>query len=145
VSFLVRLTDPAAPVPSELATLPKSRLALNAIEPEERNRFKDRLESIQTEIEDATEFKDYERIAELENERDEIARHLKALTNHRGRTRKISDLSEKQRTRVAKAIGRALQQIAERHGPLHVHLKDTIQTGSTCRYNPAAVIDWMTD
>jgi hypothetical protein len=70
-------------------------------------------------------------------EQDELAtltRELARATGLQGRIRSFTDMPERARTAVTKAIKRAIDEIAAANPAVGRHLADRIETGSVCRY-----------
>lgn len=102
---------------------------------------------IDEEIEKYTVTGDYEKVAELQDEMEEIDAYLKRATGLHGRQRKHRDEAEKARVNIQKLISSALDRIAERNATAYLHLKDAIETGHYCQYNPDRdqEVNWITE
>ncbi|MEV1145785.1 hypothetical protein, partial [Micromonospora sp. NPDC049799] len=59
-----------------------------------------------------------------------------------GRTRRLGDESERARKAVTGRIRDTLRRIDDRHPALAAHLRDSVSTGSSCRYQPATPVPW---
>ena len=108
--------------------------------------YRGRLAALDGELDEADRRGDRQAAVALSAERDALIRQLRAGTGRGGRSRRSGGSAERARVAVRKAIAAALAQI-ERHDPgLARLLRDTVRTGTTCRYepNPADPVEWLT-
>jgi hypothetical protein len=99
-----------------------------------RKQYKDRLNSIESEMHEAKSNNDLAQCERLEDQKQRLIEELKAATGLGGRSRTFTNESEKARKAVARAIGTALTKIGEHHPDLAKHLDDRIERGGECRY-----------
>ncbi|HLX04436.1 MAG TPA: AAA family ATPase [Candidatus Binatus sp.] len=98
--------------------------------------YQRRLSELEEEIEEAREFKDEERIAKAEDEREALGRELRGAIGLAGRERRSASATERGRIAVTKAIRLSLNKIAENDASLGKLLSTTIKTGTVCAYVP---------
>jgi hypothetical protein len=72
---------------------------------------------------------------------------IAAATGLGGRRRQFTSAQERARTAVRKAIVAALNRIEQHDSALARQLRDSVRTGSTCRYvpDPARPVTWILD
>ena len=107
-----------------------------------RAEFRQRLEHLDGEIEDALARHADVTVDRLEEERDAILDELRRATGLGGRPRRLGDESERARKTVTARIRDVLRRIDERHPELAAHLRERVTTGSWCRYDPDPTITW---
>ena len=78
------------------------------------------------------------RLAELEAELDVAEAAADLQRAERARAERDALVDERARARVRDALGR----IEQAHPDLGRHLRETIATGTSCAYAPAAPVDW---
>lgn len=98
--------------------------------------YKERLEDLREEIEEAESFNDPERAARARQEMEFLAHELSAAVGLGGRDRKAASDSERARVNVTRAIRAAVDRIAEHSPVLGKHFEATIRTGTFCAYTP---------
>ena len=98
--------------------------------------YQRRLTELQEELEEAREFKDEERIAKAEDEKEALGRELRGAIGLAGRDRRSASATERGRIAVTKAIRLSLNKIAENDASLGKLLSTTIKTGTVCAYVP---------
>jgi hypothetical protein len=98
--------------------------------------YQRRLKELEEELEEAREFKDEERIAKAEDEKEALGRELKGAIGLAGRDRRSASATERARIAVTKAIRLSLNKIAENDASLGKLLSTTIKTGTVCAYVP---------
>jgi tetratricopeptide (TPR) repeat protein len=98
--------------------------------------YQRRLTELEEELEEAREFKDEERIAKAEDEREALGRELRGAIGLAGRDRRSASATERGRIAVTKAIRLSLNKIAENDASLGKLLSTTIKTGTVCAYVP---------
>lgn len=112
------------------------------LDEEAKRRYRRRLESLDDEIDSAAVRGDGRRAAELNAERQALLAELRAAAGLGGRTRTLGDEAERARKAVTNRIRNTLRLLDERHPELAGHLRASVSTGSTCRYQPATEIAW---
>jgi hypothetical protein len=98
--------------------------------------YRQRLTEIDDDLDEARSWDDIERGAKLEAERDALIEQLRAATGLAGRQRRTGATSERARIAVRKAVATAIERIAAVDASLGRLVRDTVSTGSTCRYDP---------
>jgi hypothetical protein len=106
------------------------------IDPQAREEYRQRLEDLREELEEARGFADDERAARVEEEIDALVTELARATGLGGRDRPQGSPSERARVNVTKAIRTAIKQIERQSPALGEHLTASIQTGRFCSYAP---------
>ena len=111
-----------------------------------KREYRERLNELKLELEEARAFHDEGRTEILEEELDALTRALARATGLGGRSRKVGNPSERARVNVTRAIRSALKRISVGHPEAGKHLDLTIKTGNFCSYNPdpLAQIRWKT-
>jgi class 3 adenylate cyclase len=106
--------------------------------------YKQRLDELREELEEAEGFNDPGRAAAAREEIDVITVQLASAVGLGGRDRKVASASERARLTVTKRIKDALGRIRESHPALGEHLATRIKTGYLCGYSadPAAPVVW---
>jgi tetratricopeptide (TPR) repeat protein len=106
------------------------------LDPTAKAQYKQRLEDLREELEEAEGFNDPERAARAQQEIDFLAHELSAAVGLGGRDRKAASDSERARVNVTRAIRAAVERIAEHSSALGKHFEATIRTGTFCAYTP---------
>ncbi|QXJ26599.1 AAA family ATPase [Actinomadura graeca] len=133
-----RLLDPRDPA-VEAGT---SMGADAVLDDEAKARYRRRLERLDEEIDRATGLGDDRRAAEFDREREALLDELRRATGLAGRARRLGDDGERARKSVTARIRNTLRRVEERHPELGAHLRQTVTTGTTCRYAPDHEIHW---
>jgi pimeloyl-ACP methyl ester carboxylesterase/class 3 adenylate cyclase len=107
-----------------------------------RTTYRQRLEDLEDEIDEATGNHDDERAARLEAERDQLVGELASAYGLGERDRTFAEEGERARKAVTKRIRAALDRIDAAHPALGRHLQATIRTGMYCAYEPDPVVHW---
>jgi hypothetical protein len=107
--------------------------------------YQRRLTELDADLSEAEAWADAERRAALSQERQALLEQLSAATGLFGRQRRPAGASEKARIAVRKAIAAATQRISEVDPALGRLLRDSVSTGSACRYDPdpARPVRWI--
>ncbi|MEV0582114.1 hypothetical protein [Nonomuraea sp. NPDC050310] len=98
--------------------------------------YKERLNELESDIEELEAMYDTERATALRAERDWLIAELAAATGLGGRVRSFTGSDERARIAVGKAIRRALARIAEADPVIGAELKAGVHTGLRCSYRP---------
>lgn len=107
-----------------------------------KREIKERLDLLNTKIDDSKNNNDHVRVEELENEKDNLFEVLRVSTDHKGQSRNFTDDIEKTRKNISNRISDALKKLEElekkKFGdiPIYRHLKNAIITGKECSYEP---------
>lgn len=114
------------------------------LDPTAKAAYRDRLESLSEEIEEAESFNDPERAARARQEMDFLAQELSGAVGLHGRDRKVGSSAERARVNVTRAIRSALGRVAEHDTELGQELEATIRTGTFCAHvpDPRRPVDW---
>lgn len=100
--------------------------------------YRRRLRDIDAEIDEADADADLGRVEGLRLEKDALTAELTGSLGLGGRVRDFASPTERARTSVRKALKRALDAIADADPVLGGELRDSVSTGTTCRYTPGA-------
>jgi hypothetical protein len=95
-----------------------------------------RLQSIEEELREAEQNEDTGRRERLTAEKEKFLDELKSVTGFRRRRLRFATDAEKARKAVSRAINTALGRIKEHHPALKNHLREHIEFGISCRYEP---------
>lgn len=98
--------------------------------------YRDRLEDLREVVSEAESHGDLARAARAREELDAIATELARGVGLGGRPRKAASSAERARVNVRQRVQDAITRIAEHSPSLGKHLRQTIRTGSFCRYDP---------
>ena len=98
--------------------------------------YKQRIDELRNDLEEAERFNDFYRAARARSEMDSIAGQLAAAVGLGGRDRRSSSKAERARSAVTKRIKETINRIADVIPPLGRHLAARIKTGYFCSYNP---------
>jgi DNA-binding PadR family transcriptional regulator len=101
-----------------------------------KTEYRYRLRDLESELAEAENWNDSERVARLREEIDFLARELGAAVGLGGRDRRAASAAERARVNVTRAIKAALERIAKQSPTLGRHLSLTIRTGTFCAYQP---------
>jgi hypothetical protein len=105
-------------------------------------RFKVRLQTLATELEDTEESGDASRSEQLRGEQDALIHELAAAAGLGGRSRRLGDQTERARKTVSARVRDALTKIDQAHPALADHLRSTLQMGTVCSYAPRQSTAW---
>ncbi|WP_089010917.1 ATP-binding protein [Micromonospora inositola] len=135
----VELLDPAAG-PELVAA---RRLGGDPVlDDEAKARYRRHLQRLDDEIDRAAARGDESKLAGLDAERAALLDQLRAAAGLAGRSRRLGDEAERARKTVTARIRDTLRRLDDRHPALAAHLRDTVSTGSTCRYLPPEPLPW---
>ena len=112
--------------------------AASILDVKAKRAYRDTLQTLRSEAEEAERLNDVGRAAALHEQIDRITEQLAAAVGLGGRDRRMHSVSERARASVTKAIRTAIRLIAERHPPLAALLDNAVSTGTFCRYEPPA-------
>jgi hypothetical protein len=107
-----------------------------------RAAYRARLAELEAELDDAEDAADLHRAERARAERDALVDELARATGLGGRPRRLGDERERARKAVTARVRDALGRIEQAHPSLGRHLRETISTGTSCAYAPAAPVDW---
>lgn len=107
-----------------------------AVPPHLRAAYKQRLEDLHQELEEAREFHDTERAARVQEELDRAAQQIATKMGLGRQDRNAAVRAERARVNVVKGIASALNKIAAHSPALELYLSKTLKTGLYCSYTP---------
>ncbi|MFU8870375.1 ATP-binding protein [Micromonospora sp. SL4-19] len=135
----VELLDPAAG-PELVAA---RRLGGDPVlDDEAKVRYRRHLQRLDEEIDRAAARGDDPKAAALDAERAALLDELRAAAGLAGRSRRLGDEAERARKAVTARIRDTLRRLDDRHPALAAHLRDSVSTGSSCRYLPPEPVPW---
>ena len=106
------------------------------LDPQAKAAYRQRLDALEEELEEARSFNDPERQANAREEIDFLNAELTRAVGLGGRDRRASSAAERARVNVRNLISRAIDKIAGEDPALGHHLQATIRTGRLCSYEP---------
>ncbi|WP_199430884.1 ATP-binding protein [Qaidamihabitans albus] len=135
----VRLLDPEG---GEVVVAARAMGGDDVLDDEAKARYRTRLAELDEEIDTAVERGSDGRAAELDRERAALLTELRTAAGLGGRTRRLGDEAERARKTVTARIRDTLRKLDERHPELAAHLRASVSTGSSCRYQPERGTSW---
>ncbi|MET8257118.1 AAA family ATPase [Micromonospora sp. NPDC005205] len=136
----VELLDPAAG-PELVAA--RRMGADPVLDDEAKARYRRHLARLDEEIDRAAARDDDRKVSKLDAERGALLDELRAAAGLAGRSRRLGDEAERARKTVTARIRDALRKLDDRHPALASHLRETVSTGTTCRYQPPNPLPWQ--
>ncbi len=142
------LAEPGADVPALRLLAGSAGTATEALGSDERldetarAAYRRRLAELDDALDAAALGNDERRVEVLAAERDALVSELSAAAGLGGRARRLGDPGERARTTVTARIRDALRKIDQVHPALGTHLRESVITGRTCRYQPASPVRW---
>lgn len=112
------------------------------LDEEAKARYRSHLTRLDEETERALELGDDRRAAELDREREALLSELRLAAGLGGRARRLGDEAERARKTVTARIRDVLRKLDSLHPALAAHLRATVSTGATCRYDPNPTTTW---
>jgi CBS domain-containing protein len=112
------------------------------LDPQAISEYKEHYQSLIEDLEEAKEFNDYAKAANIQDETDKIKEQLIAALGLGGKSRKSADTREKVRKAGTNNIKYSLKKIQKEHRSLGRHLDESIETGTFCSYSPKKPIPW---
>lgn len=101
-----------------------------------RSAYRQRLQDLGDELEEAERFHDLERVARAKREMDFLTDELARGLGLRGRARRASSSSERARASVTQCIKGVVRKITAAAPTLGRHLNIHVRTGTYCSYSP---------
>lgn len=133
----------AAPEGKDLAVLAESGMHVSRLgdageilDSQAKAAYKQRLEELREDLEEAQAFDDQQRIARVQQEIDFLTEEMRGGIGLGGRDRRAASAAERARVNVTRAIKAALQRLSVHHSALGLYLTRTINTGTFCSYTP---------
>ncbi len=128
------VTDLVAIAPE--GSVVEARTGIAALDPTAKRQYRERLDALREELDEAERFNDPERAERARQEIDFIGTELSAAVGLGGRDRPLADDAERARVNVTKRIKAAIGKIEELDPGLGRYLGRTIRTGIFCVYEP---------
>ena len=113
-----------------------------ALDPSARAAYRQRLQELEAELAEATEWADAGRTAKLQTEIEFVRDELSGAYGLGGRARKAADVGDRARKAVTSRIRESIDRIGKEHPALARHLENAIRTGTFCGYQPDRPIRW---
>lgn len=117
---------------------------LEAIDPEARASYRERLRELASQRAEAEAMRDLGRIESIDAEAASIEDELRRATGLSQRIRGTHASAERARKAVYNRIRSAIDRISERDEALGRHLDRSVSTGRTCVYRPERRVEWQT-
>ena len=107
--------------------------------------YRERLEELRDQLDDARSCNDAARASRLEEEMTVLTRELARAVGLYGRDRKIGSRAERDRLRITNSIKYAIPAILRLHPQIGAHVQRTIRTGRFCSYaaHKGEAVDWL--
>jgi hypothetical protein len=107
--------------------------------------YRERLEDLRDQLDDAQRCNDPVRSSKLEEEMTMLSRELARAVGLYGRDRKIGSRAERDRLRITNSIKYVIPGILRHHPQVGAHLQRAIRTGRFCSYavQPGEALDWL--
>jgi hypothetical protein len=118
---------------------------IELVDPQARRAYRERLEYVQQEIDEAEVANDIERAARARAEAEFLTAELAAALGLGGRSRRGPDAPERARKAVTWRIRSGIDRIAREHPELGRHLRASIRTGTFCSYAPEKLVTWRVE
>jgi hypothetical protein len=107
-----------------------------------RAAYRQRLQDLETELAEATQWADTGRAEKLRGEIEFLREELSVAYGLGGRARKAADTSDRARKAVTSRIRESIERIGKEHPALARHLENAIHTGTFCSYQPDRPLRW---
>ncbi len=107
-----------------------------------RTDYRQRLESLREELEDAREMNDAGRAERIEQEIEFITQELSSAYGLGGRARKVASSAERARKAVSSRVTDSLSRIRRENPDLAAHFQNAIHLGLFCSYEPEKPVRW---
>ncbi|MGH7804646.1 MAG: ATPase, partial [Candidatus Binatia bacterium] len=107
-----------------------------------RSEYRQRLQDLQGELEEATRWSDVGRAARITEEIEFLKDELSSAFGIGGRARKAGDTTERARKAVASRIRDSIERIGKENRTLALHFENAIRTGAFCSYRPDRSSGW---
>ena len=105
--------------------------------------FRERFRELEGAIVEAEERAAVDAAERYREERDALAKELRAAVGIGGKKRGLGEPSERARKAVTARIRSSIRKISESHDVLGAHLSDAVTTGVYCSYSPRDPIPWL--
>jgi hypothetical protein len=107
-----------------------------------RAAYRQRLQDLEAELAEATQWADTGRAEQLRAEVEFLRVELAAAYGLGGRVRRAADASDRARKAVTSRIRESIERIGKEHPALARHLQNAIHTGTFCSYQPDRPLPW---
>ncbi|WP_182376052.1 AAA family ATPase [Nocardioides sp. WS12] len=114
-----------------------------ALDEQARAAYKQRLDALDDELDDAVVVGDEERRRRAEEERSFLMAELSAAFGLGGRARRTGATAERARSAVTWRIRDAIRRLEAAEPGIGTHLRHAVQTGTFCRYEPERPVTWL--
>lgn len=114
-----------------------------AIDDTARLAYQQHIQDLRIDIDKADEMNDLGRKEALQLELEQLTEHLANALGMGKRTRQLNAPSERARAAVTWRIRSAIKKIETAHPTLGKHLKNSIRTGTFCKYSPEQEHNWQ--
>ena len=108
-----------------------------------RTAYRQRLQDLEAELAEATQWADAGRAARLREEIEFLGEELSSAYGLGGRVRKAADVGDRARKAVTSRIRESIDRIGREHTALARHLENAIRTGTFCSYRPDRPLRWV--
>jgi CheY-like chemotaxis protein len=114
------------------------------LDAEAKSRYRERLDELAAEQDEADALNDLERASRARAEREALIEQLASAVGLGGRDRRAASDAERARVSVTRAIKAAMLRIAEHSPGLEQHFASTLRTGQFCAYvlDPTSPLRW---
>jgi hypothetical protein len=115
-----------------------------ALDARAKRQYRQRINDLRAEIDEAERWNDFERVESARSELDALIAELRRAVGMGGRDRPQGSGSERARVNVARSIRRAITAIDKVAPQLAAHLAVSVRTGHHCSYapEPGARVEW---
>lgn len=114
----------------------------DVLDSQARRAYRQRIEELQQELEQAENNNDPGRAESAQQELDAVVEELSRATGFAGRSRKLGNPAERARSAVTWRIRSAIKKIQAAHPRLGQHFSNSIRTGNFCVYMPETQTLW---
>jgi hypothetical protein len=115
----------------------------DVLDPRARDEIAARLRILDSDIARADERGNPAASARAVAERDALINELRVTAGLAGRSRRLGDPAERARKAVSARVHDAIGRIEHQHPELGRHLRESVVTGRSCRYQPDATVHWI--
>jgi tetratricopeptide (TPR) repeat protein len=112
------------------------------LDPRAKAEYKAHIAHLESAIEDAEDAGETSQADLLRAERSAIIRELAAATGLGGRDRRLGAETERARKTISARVRDSVNRIERLHPELAAHLRNSIQMGTACAYQPADAMSW---
>ena len=117
------------------------------LDPTAKRAYRERIESLRAEIDEADEFADIERAAKARIELDALMSELRRAVGLHGHDRPNNAGAERARINVARSLRRAIDAVRAVAPGLGAHFDVSVRTGRFCSYapEPSTALTWRVE